>query len=329
MPYGNNVREAYVDYQNDHFRLRIGKQIIAWGKADRFNPTDNLTPRNFQVLSADDDDQRFGSTGVSMVTYLPAALTITGIVLPKFISSKIPMGLLPSSIPVQEPHADKKIDDWQWGLKLSQSAQRLDWSVSYYEGWSLLPELALTSTGLIFRNSRIRATGADFVMGFTGWGLRGEVARVEFDRSLNTAFYPHTYLNTVLGAEFASWQSSNINLQWLHRRVNDFQDPRQVAGPFAQIALANASIHNQFDREQNGIAVRLSRLWRNDTIRAEFALTKFFEHGDYVLRPKIEYALNDNLRMVIMADLYRGPSDSFLGSLRKNSLAYGELRYQF
>jgi hypothetical protein len=40
--------------------LRFGKQIVAWGRADGLNPTDNLTPRNFLVLLPNDEDQRFG-----------------------------------------------------------------------------------------------------------------------------------------------------------------------------------------------------------------------------------------------------------------------------
>lgn len=328
-PYSNNVREAYADYQDDRFGVRIGKQIIAWGRADRFNPTDNLTPRNYQILSADDDDQRFGTVGVSVVAYLPSALSITGIMLPGFASSQIPSGSLPANIAVIQPHEDNTLNDLQWGLKLGRAAQGLDWSLSHYEGWSLLPELALGPTGLVLRNSRMRASGADFAVGFTGWGLRGEAAKVQFERPTDGSLYPHSYLYTVLGVEFTSWESATVNMQWLHRRIDDFQDPRQTIGPFAQVALANASIHNQFDHEQNGVAVRISRLWRNDTIRAEFAVAKFFQHGDYVLRPKIEYAINDSWRAVLMADIYRGPQDSFLGSLRKNSLTYAELRYQF
>lgn len=328
-PYGNSVREAYAEYQDDRFRVRIGKQIVSWGRADRFNPTDNLTPRNYQILSADDDDQRFGTVGLNVIAYLPSDLSLSAIALPGFTSSKIPVGFLPANIDVVQPHEGYTFNDSQWGLKLDRSAQGLDWSLSHYQGWSLLPELALVPTGLVLRNSRIRATGADFAAGFTGWGLRGEAAKVEFERPTDGSLYPHSYLYTVLGIEFASWQSATLNIQWLHRRIDDFQDPRQTLGPLAQVALANAAIHDQFDQEQNGIVVRLSRQWRNDTIRAEFAAAKFFEHDDYVLRPKIEYAINDSWRAVLMADVYRGPRDSFLGSLRKNSLTYTELRYQF
>jgi len=44
------LREAYIDAYLGPLDLRLGRQIIAWGRADLLNPTDNLTPRNMMVL---------------------------------------------------------------------------------------------------------------------------------------------------------------------------------------------------------------------------------------------------------------------------------------
>src|SRR5690606_2071909 len=41
--------------------LRIGQQIIVWGKADGFNPTNNLTPTDLRVRSPQEDDRRVGN----------------------------------------------------------------------------------------------------------------------------------------------------------------------------------------------------------------------------------------------------------------------------
>lgn len=64
------LREAYVDVRLGRLDLRLGKQIIVWGRADRLNPTDNLTPRNFTLLAPDDNDQRVGITGMKASYYL-------------------------------------------------------------------------------------------------------------------------------------------------------------------------------------------------------------------------------------------------------------------
>lgn len=41
-----DLREAYVSIYPGKFDIRLGKQIIAWGKADGINPTNNITPQN-------------------------------------------------------------------------------------------------------------------------------------------------------------------------------------------------------------------------------------------------------------------------------------------
>ena len=55
------LQEGYLKFSAGKADYRIGKQIIVWGRADRLNPTDNLTPRNFTLLTPEDDDQRIGS----------------------------------------------------------------------------------------------------------------------------------------------------------------------------------------------------------------------------------------------------------------------------
>ena len=60
------VREGYWEQGVGALSLRIGRQIIAWGRADRINPTDVLSPRDFRLLSGDDDDQRNGIDAIQL-----------------------------------------------------------------------------------------------------------------------------------------------------------------------------------------------------------------------------------------------------------------------
>ena len=43
--YSGRLREGYIETGTDSWTWRIGRQIIAWGRSDRVNPTDNLSPR--------------------------------------------------------------------------------------------------------------------------------------------------------------------------------------------------------------------------------------------------------------------------------------------
>ncbi len=61
---GGDTRTRLIEgYAAVHFAradLHLGKQIIAWGRADGINPTDNVSPCDFTLLLPFEDDQRFG-----------------------------------------------------------------------------------------------------------------------------------------------------------------------------------------------------------------------------------------------------------------------------
>ena len=48
------LREAYVDVRLGRLDLRLGRQIVAWGRADGVNPTDNLTGDDVTLLVPDE-----------------------------------------------------------------------------------------------------------------------------------------------------------------------------------------------------------------------------------------------------------------------------------
>ena len=53
-----NLREAYVNAYVGPFDFRIGHQVVVWGRADGWNPTDNITPKNMLIRSPIEDDRR-------------------------------------------------------------------------------------------------------------------------------------------------------------------------------------------------------------------------------------------------------------------------------
>ena len=81
------LREGYLRASLGDVDLRVGKQIIAWGRADRFNPTDKLTSRDYRLLTPDDDDQRIGTTGTTLNYRFPD-FTMSAYWLPKFRSEE-------------------------------------------------------------------------------------------------------------------------------------------------------------------------------------------------------------------------------------------------
>jgi hypothetical protein len=327
----NRLREAYLNWDAGKLNVRAGKEIIVWGRADRFNPTDVITPRNYEVLSFDDDDQRFGVEGMQGTYHVADAYSVIAVALPSFRSGTVPSGALPPGIIVSTEHEKYSSANAHWGLKLDRTGEALDWSVCYYRGFSTLPEVVLTNTmEPVLENRRIWMAGADFAASVGAWGLRGEAAYIDFEvQPLLSELYPHSYVYSVLGVERSLAETMTLNVQWLHRTIRDFTDPQTITGPFGQVALGNALIHNQFDKQQDGFSLSLRDKWLHETLTAELSGVYFIERHDYLIKPKLQYALTDQWQVSLLAELYQGPENSFFGGLRKNSLVYAELRYQF
>jgi len=136
------LREAYVTWRPAHFDLRVGKQIISWGRADKLNPTDNLSPKDLTLVTPDDDDQRLG-TLAAQATLFVANYSLAAIWLPQFRPSVVPLPV-PSGIPIKQMPANER---GHWAVKLERSDASIDWSLSYLDGRDLSPDISASAAG--------------------------------------------------------------------------------------------------------------------------------------------------------------------------------------
>ena len=93
-PYNLEIREAYVELYgllSKNLDVKIGKQRIAWGTADKLNPTDNLNPYDLEDVL--DFGRHRGSFAVNMNYYLSNNFSIQGVFIPFFQPANMPVGI--------------------------------------------------------------------------------------------------------------------------------------------------------------------------------------------------------------------------------------------
>jgi len=319
------LREGYLNLTTGDADWRIGKQIIVWGRADGINPTDNLTPRNYTLLTPETDDQRLGAAAAKMNYHFSEA-TLTAIWLPRFAPSVYPIPAQPGvSFSEAMPQAG------QGALKLDHSGGEADWSVSYFNGFDQTPDLQIAApTNLVLLHRRIRVLGMDGATTAGRYGLRAEAAYTWTDNAANDPLVKQPFLYAVLGGDRTFGDNFNINLQYYFRRVTGYQNPQAIANPMLQaVAMQGAILSNQLTRFQYGFTLRVSNKWFNETLEGEFAAVASMTNGDFMLRPKLVYAFNDQIKATLGADVYRGGSNTFFGRLRNNSSVFAEMKYSF
>jgi hypothetical protein len=323
------TREAYLQFDTDGTSIRLGQQLLVWGRADQLNPTDNLTPRDFTLLTTDNADERFGTLALA-INHRVGNYTWSTALLPRFRPNVVPW---PASIPIG---ASKPAGGPQVGIKVDHSgASGMDWSASWYSGRDLQPSLKVSPTqpgSVVAVHPRMQVMGADFAVPVGSLGFRGEAAYTRFlDGADQTGTWAkRSFWFAVLGVERALSGTLNVNAQVYLYRVTGYIDPRRVAGDGArQLATAQAVASHQLDRSDLGMTLRIADKWLNETLEGEIVVVSALGRNDWALRPRVTYAFDDHLRLTFGADLFRGSPQAAFGQLRSNSVAFAELRYSW
>ncbi|MBI4590589.1 MAG: hypothetical protein HY725_17305 [Candidatus Rokubacteria bacterium] len=326
------LREAYFATSLGPLDLRVGRQIIAWGRADRINPTDNLTPRDFTLLVPEDEDQRLGPVAVK-ATYHLGGLALTGVWLPHFEPHTIPLRRVPGvTIGERVPRETFA----QWAIRLEQTGRAIDWSLSYFNGFDLVPDFAIdrvtfSSLDVLLKYHRIRVIGADAAATLGRYGVRAEAAYTfTEDPSGRRPQVKNPFFFLVLGGDRTFLERLNVNLQYLFRFVVHHLSPVDLQDPIQRgVATEEAIVANELDEFLHGASLRVSHTWLNETLEGEVAGILTFTRLDFVIRPKLTYAVTDRWKAVVGADIFRGERRSFFGRLRDNSTAFAEVRWSF
>ncbi len=324
--------EAYANLYFRSVDVRLGKQIITWGRADALNPTDNLTPKDFTLLSAkDEEERRIGSTAVK-VNYYRDLFTLSLIWLPLFNPSTIPLSAPPGFLLREEKRDEGHPTDQGFAAKLDRTGGDIDWSVSYYYGLDVLPTgRSVSATETVLQHNRLHVFGADFARPIGRYGVRGEAAYViTQDQRGTTPFIKNPYFFYVLGADRDITEDLNVNLQFYQRIIVNFEDPFKVQDPAARnTAVLNAIFNQQQDRVQEGITGRIKATWWNKTLEGELLGVFNANRTDFFLRPSLAYAFTDVWKGFIGADIFNGRKDSFFGRLQNTTALFVEVRATF
>ncbi|PVZ16369.1 MULTISPECIES: hypothetical protein [unclassified Pseudomonas] len=327
---GGLVREAFWRYDVADYSLKVGRQIVVWGRADAVNPTDNLSPRNYRLLTPVDGEQRWGNDGISL-SHDSGWGTLQGSWYPHAKQSQIPLLSLPGVTYRQE---DSQRD--QWALKWDMTGDSADGSVSWFDGTDPLPVLVPGGIGpsgalVRVRAQHVRVLGADFstTQGSTVW--RAEVAYSHSGSDGASDFlHKKPQFAAVAGGE---WQlpgtaTLGVQLTWLH--VFDYADARDLAPGFErEVAMRQLATSNQTRRDQLGFTWRLADRWLNDQLSLEFSGAANHSDGSGIARVQGSYRVSDPVTLKAGMDYYYGPQYSFLGQLRDNRVLYTQVEYGF
>jgi hypothetical protein len=345
--------EAYLNLYLGSFDVRVGKQIYAWGRADGFNPTDNLTSWDYTDF-LDTEDERLGLIS-ARVDYYFGDWTLEGVLAPTFTPSVLPTAdsrwfpvmaaeipnpqfpaigqptlkasyaLVPSVLP------EKSLKNTQYAMKLSGIYRGWDFSVSWFDGFDDLPALhtktivdsAFTSAEIVLqpRYHRRRAIGADAATTVGSIGLRGEAAYyLTEDWNGTDPAIDDPYLQYALGVDrtFSDLLPDKdlfVLLQWV----------QEVQIPDRQTVYRITDLNHVFRKSLMGKADLDFGEYTKLTSEGVFNV----ETEDWWVQLGLDKSIVDGVNLYAFIDLLGGPQDSFFGPFKDNRRAQVRLKYSF
>jgi hypothetical protein len=316
-----NLRQGWVEFARGPVQARAGRQIIAWGRADRLNPTDNLSPRNTPALVADIDEDRIGIDALSLRVQFGERWTLGAIhaIRPRATVLPASIGTLPARFGgpgLAGLASDRDMN----ALRLDFAGSQFDASLSAVRGPALLPAF-ITGPTLAARQPMVRIIGADFSMAINDrWGLRGEFADTRFDDATPAGLGDFRYL--VIGAERHIDGGWLALAQFVRRRAD-----RTTAAAPSLAATLNRAIWFQAEADSDAIYLGLSRAPFEADLSGDIGVLQTLDNRGRAWFANLEYRFDDHWNAYARLQHFSGPADSNIGVLRKDTLFLLELRY--
>jgi len=168
---------AFADLTLGPVDVRAGLQKFAWGKLDRVQPTDVLTPERYSdPFLLDEDERKIAIPAVQASYYLPRRdwipeeSRLTLIWIPQYIPYRFPLlgerwfppaAVIQSSFPIAGlgsiPVGERlvnasppsfRLDNSGYAARVSGFAKGVDYSLCYYHGFDRVPAFSLTAEAL-------------------------------------------------------------------------------------------------------------------------------------------------------------------------------------
>lgn len=324
------VRELYWRQSLGSFDVKLGRLMIAWGRADGINPTDKLSAKDFTLLVPDDADQRSGNDGMEISKDTDVG-RFSWLWFAHAVSDIIPLTL---DRPGVSYHVEAPPKQAQWGFKWDINGEGLDGSISYFEGFDPNPSIRLDQVSIsgatigLFHQP-IRMLGGDISINRLGAIWRGEIAATRpMDDADTPYFRSNPQVFAVFGGEFTPVARTTLSLQAVAKRVHGFVSPDALTDPIKrEVAWSQAANSGQTAGFQKGLTLRYASRWLNDTLALEASGLVLWPSRNGTWRTRLNYSLTDQCSLLLGTDAYFGKQDTSFGQLKPNRLWYLQIRY--
>jgi hypothetical protein len=331
------INQAYLQLFYEDFDLQAGFLKEVWGTGDQVHVVDPLNPTDYyDYVNPDYMERKIAEFMLKGNLRLGSNATLELVYVPTFTPDAIPQSgawvpaqvqfLIDNSTVVNYPSDDfLSLDDGQYAARLKGSFGGLDLGAIYHFGRSHQPVVVdvvgvLPAADLYIDYPYRHLFGLESAAVLGGFNLRAEAAFTmtnDWEEDLSgESREDNPAAHWVAGFD-RDLPLSNLNLNI------------QGTGAYYWNAAPDA------EALSNTLSVALTDSWDNDKVKPELAFaysaegTDLLADPDWMLRPKIEFSLVDDVSLTAEYAYFYGPADGRFGQFDENDFLQLSLHYAF
>ena len=323
------LRELYVEIVYENFDFRFGRQQVVWGESLGLRILDVLHPQDFREFILDDFiDARIPLWG-SRVDYTFDDWVLEGVWFLDFEENRLAdqgsewqfRNVILPALPVHDffppfpsvrvaktkKPEDGRLRDSEVGFRVTRFLRNMDVSLNYFYGWGDFAVPFRRTTGrnqflMAPQHERFHLLGGTFNYAFDVFVVRGEGGLklgeyfVSTDPREGDGVKQREFLSYVLGLDWTVNDQLTANFQ------------------FFQNVIFNKSKDIPDEAVNNILSVFLRADFLNETLFPQFVALYGITFGDFLLRPLVEYQINDYLTAKLGMDVFLGSRSGLFGS---------------
>lgn len=321
------LREAYLDYQAGKWDFRVGRQVIAWGKADNVTVTDLICPIDYRDYFCYEFSDTKKPVEAAKTRFRKGDMTTELVWVPFFEAVGYPAADNPwlktdeaSSIIVQTAdQPEKNLKNSEWFGRVTFNREGFDYALSAFHCWWDTPVYQLvTANSAAFLQGeyyRVSGVGGEFSVPVGDLVIRGETAFFEgrrFERdSYSKDYLERAALKMLLGLDWYPGDNWTVTAQVADEKILDYDK-------------------DMAEDEHDWLGtLKLTKKLLRETLTLSGLICAALDETDYYLKLSGEYALTDELHLICGLLFFDGDTDGVFGQYRDKDGFLFKLRYSF
>ncbi|MBM9616920.1 hypothetical protein JWJ90_21905 [Desulfobulbus rhabdoformis] len=330
---GVDLHEAWVEHVADNWDLRVGRQIIIWGKADGVQVTDMISPPDYtESITRELDEIRMPVDSVKFrwlgdmvdteLIWIPvfkAAVMASGDN-PWALQSASPDGVTTLTNSTIEP--DSFFTESEFALKISSYLSGLDLAASVFYTWDDFATRYRTVTS-VGDNILVELTPRHERL--TVFGLEGALPWSEFVFRAEAAYYKGRYYES---ESVYHQPQQKDGYKWLGGVDWTPGDDWSVTAQLIGDGILNHDDRLADPAHATMVTLNVSKDLLHQTLTVSNMLYWSVDDGEIFNRIKAEYEMRDGLHLSAGVDIFSG-DDGQYGVYEDNSQVWVNVKYSF